>query len=119
MLAGGGLGQVAAVGLDGGLDLLLGGAESAGDVACRDAKDGQLLDSGEPVGLGQGVAAFVLVPLLDDPVGLVGVVGHDQDRDGGKAGLDRAEGAALAALDGQGAVVGAGRLDRVHHPVLA
>lgn len=119
VLAGGGLGQVAGVGLDGGVDDLLRGAEPFGDGPCRDAEDGQLFDGGEPVGVGQGVAAFVLVPLLGDPFRLAVVVADDQDRDGGPSHLDCAEGAPLAALDGQGAVVGADDVDRVHDPELA
>jgi len=119
VLGGGCLGDVAGVGDHRGVDHLAGGAEPFGDGPGWDAEDGQLFDGGEPVGVGQGVAAFVRVPLLGDPLRLGAVVHHDQHRDGGQAHLDRAEGAPLAAFDAQRAVVGAGDVDRVHHPELA
>lgn len=116
---GGGLGDLAGVRCDGGLDDLAGGAQPFGDAAGGHAEDGELFDGGEPVGVGEGVAAFVLVPLLGDPLRLAVVVGDDEHRHGGQAHLDRAEGAALAPFDGQGAVIGTGGVDGVHDPELA
>jgi hypothetical protein len=96
VVAGGGaLGQGRAGGGESAVDVVPAAAGLLDDLRCGQAEQAQLFDGGDLVGGGQAGAVLVLVPLADDPRGLVGVVvAGDDHRDAGAAGLGRGEGAA-------------------------
>ncbi len=96
-------GDLTAGGDQGGVHVGARRPQPLGDLRGADAEQGQLLDGREPVCFGEALAALVLGPLLDDPLGVPSGVrgGQDVDRDGRHLGLHCGEGPPLAVPDAQ------------------